>query len=328
MRAKTLRHIFFIDPLEKLVMQKDSTLLLAHTLREQGQEVSLLFEQDFHVFSDTAPHLRVFTFNSHLQQESFYLESFSIAQECDWSLNGDVLFHMRLDPPFDSRYLKYLWMMDSLKRFGVKFLNDPQGILLFNEKMTAFRTQCHLPAYVGNTWLELQKFAQNLADQGHCDLILKPLDLYQGIGVERVSLSDEVQLREVFERKVADFGGAVLAQPFVENIAQGEVRTVFWGEQCLGSILKVPPKGEYLANVAQGASYSMVELDREIHGECISLAQEIGHYGLHWLAYDVLDGHINEVNVTCPGLLVEVSTALKRNLALDLAAAMDRTFAL
>ena len=321
-----MRHIFLIDPLEKLVLKKDSTLLLAHTLREQGQQVSLLFEQDFCIFSDAAPELRVFTFNSHLQQKSFYLESFSLAEECHWILDRSVLFHMRLDPPFDRRYLKYLWMMDSLKRFGVKFLNDPRGILLFNEKIAAFSAQRHLQAYVGNSWPQLQKFAQKLGGQGHHHLILKPLDLYQGIGVEKVSLSDEVKLREAFERKIADFGRAILAQPFVEEIAQGEVRTVFWGQQCLGTILKVPQRGEYLANVAQGANYSMLELGQEMHRECASLAQEFECDGLHWLAYDLLDGHINEVNVTCPGLLVEVSTALQRNLALDLMEAMERTF--
>ena len=42
------RHIFFIDPLEKLTLKKDSTLLLALCLQSKGVEVVLLFEEDFY----------------------------------------------------------------------------------------------------------------------------------------------------------------------------------------------------------------------------------------------------------------------------------------
>jgi glutathione synthase len=37
--------------------------------------------------------------------------------------------------------------------------------------------------------------------------------------------------------------------------------------------------------------------------------------GVNFIAYDILAGAVTEVNVTCPGLLVEVSYALNENMA-------------
>jgi len=37
-----------------------------------------------------------------------------------------------------------------------------------------------------------------------------------------------------------------------------------------------------------------------------------------WVAFDILGAVPTEVNITCPGLLVEVSHAHQRNLALDI----------
>ena len=44
-----MKHILFIDPIEKLNPKKDSTLMLATTMKQQGLLVYLLFEKDFYV---------------------------------------------------------------------------------------------------------------------------------------------------------------------------------------------------------------------------------------------------------------------------------------
>ncbi|MCY4644439.1 MAG: hypothetical protein OXB88_07455 [Bacteriovoracales bacterium] len=317
-------HILFIDPLEKLSIQKDGTLLLAHTLSEMGRKVYLLFEDDFYILSNTPPKVRVFEFTSRLEKSSFHLSSFSLSNEKTLSLGQDVIFHIRLDPPFDGRYLKYLWMIDFLKNFGVKFFNDPRGILFFNEKISSFLSNSSLPSYIGRSFKELLTFTNDLKEQGFTDLMLKPLDLYQGMGIEKVSLEDQSFLKEAFQKKVKASHSPVLAQPFLKKIKEGEVRAVFFGKRILGTILKIPPEGSFLANIAQGASCSAIELPEEIAQECSKIGDALLPYGLYWLAYDILDGHINEVNVTCPGLLVEVSCALKRNLALDLVQEMEK----
>ena len=83
--------------------------------------------------------------------------------------------------------------------------------------------------------------------------------------------------------------------------------------------MKVPSKGSYLANIAQGASYEATKLEEAVKSECTKISKEFYLNDVPWIAFDVLDNKISEANITCPGLLVEVSKALGKNLANEIA---------
>lgn len=309
-------HILFIDPLEKLDIKKDSTLLFAHTLKAEGHMVKLLFEKDFSITSSGPSALKLFDFNSELVADDFYVSKFELTNSDFLEPNSDWLFHMRLDPPFDQRYLKYLWMIDSLRRFGVRGLNEARGILLFNEKIAPFELGSPINSYVGNSLEGFLAFAHQLKSEGVESLILKPVDLFQGIGVEKIHMNDD--LASAFKRKTDEFEGTIIAQPYKKEVESGEIRTVLFGGKVIGTIKKVPKKGDYLANIARGASFEVVKLDPSLEQICLGYASKLAPYGLHWLAFDLLAGKVGEVNVTCPGLLVEVSHAEQRNLCSDI----------
>ena len=82
-----------------------------------------------------------------------------------------------------------------------------------------------------------------------------------------------------------------------------------------GNILKIPKQGEFLANIARGAHYEIVELTTKQSQACQRISKELLHKGINLIAFDILGNYISEVNITCPGLLVEVSSAYKMNLA-------------
>lgn len=308
------RHFIFLDPLEKLVLKKDSSCLLAHTFKELGHEVYLLFEKDFHYQNSEAPHFHVYDFQSTLGPDSFYLQKFVLGGEKITQLKPTDVVHMRLDPPFDSRYLRYCWMLQALQTFGIKVVNDPRGIITHNEKLYAYTKEGSVDSFVGSGTLDFLSFAEKQKDQGIEDLILKPLDLYQGIGVEKVSLKDK-NLKEIFVKKVKEYQGPVVAQTFIKSVEQGEVRALFYRGVELGSILKVPPAGNFLANIAQGASYHLVDLNPIQRKRAEEVCQELMLSGVDWVAFDILGDSLSEVNITCPGLLVEVSKACQKNLA-------------
>ncbi len=94
-------------------------------------------------------------------------------------------------------------------------------------------------------------------------------------------------------------------------------KPLYWKGHEIGTILKKPKAGSFLANVAQGGHFELVTLDPEIKKSCDKVAAALLSDGIDLIAYDVLDGKISEVNVTCPGLIVEVSHALGRNLAAE-----------
>ncbi len=319
-----MKHLLFIDPLEKLVPKKDSTLLLAHTLKEKGQEVYLLFEKDFYILSSGAPRFEVYDFDSALD-ENLYISKFELANTCKVSVDDNTIFHMRLDPPFDTRYLKYLWMIKDLKRYGMKALNDPEGIMLHNEKIHPLEYNDHVQSYIGSSTGGFKDFCASLKNSGYESIIVKPVDLYQGIGVEKFSLSDSDLILK-FEKKSKDFHGPLMAQPYLKAVESGEIRTVYFNGLHLGTIKKTPPKGEFLANIAQGASFEMIKIPDHLNKICLEYSKNLAKDGVYWLAFDILDNKVNEVNTTCPGLLVEVSVALKENLALLITDELTRLF--
>ena len=310
-----MRHILFIDPIEKLNIKKDSSLMIGLSLMNQGHEVYLLFEKDFAVFTKGKTELKVYPYSGNYKKDSFYIEAIELKNEKIIEINKQDIFHMRIDPPYDSRYQRYLWMLDFYQsQIGVKVVNSPIGIMKHNEKLTAFKRKNSLESFIGSSVDGFIKFTDRLRSEGIKNLILKPLDLYSGIGVEKVSIDDE-KLLEKFENKVIKFEGAIIAQPFQDEVYKGEIRSLYLDGEEIGSIIKTPVGGDYLANIAQGAKFESFELSGLAKKECDEIASDLLKDGVNFLAYDILAGAVTEVNVTCPGLLVEVSYANDKNIA-------------
>ncbi|EQC50561.1 RimK family alpha-L-glutamate ligase [Bacteriovorax sp. DB6_IX] len=307
-----MAHILFIDPIEKLVVKKDSTMLMALTLKKRGEEVYFLFENDFFIQNTGQLTYQCYEFDGDIE-DNFYVSNFSLTQSKSVLMDENITFHMRIDPPYDSRYQRYLWMQQFLEKYGVKVVNNPVGIMKNSEKLEAYKRENSLPSFVGSSLSGATQFVKQLEAEGVSELILKPLDLYQGIGVEKVTIDN--QFETIFKKKSDEFQGPVVVQPFDESVTEGEIRSIYYKAQELGTILKTPKAGEFLANIAQGAKYERYEMAQELKDECFEICSDLLKDGVDLVAFDILGGKISEVNVTCPGLLVEVSSAMKENLA-------------
>lgn len=321
-------HILFVDPLEKLSPKKDSSLQLALALKERGRKVYLIFEDQL-FFQNTGKYsFKVFDFEGNFEENSPYLQKFSLLEPKNVLFDQNTVLHMRLDPPFDSRYLRFLWILRGLVQItGVKVLNDPEGIAVHNEKMISYELENSVETFVGSSQSAFKNFLEMIREkegENFGGLILKPLDLYQGIGVEKVDPDlPDGNMIQLFVQKGIEYGGPVVAQTFLKDVYKGEIRSLFFNGVELGSILKTPPEGQFLANIAQGAKYGPVRLEKKVQEECQRLSIELAKKGVPWVAYDILGGKIQEANLTCPGLLVEVSKAMKENLAFQLIELME-----
>lgn len=305
-----MRQLLLIDPLERLTIKKDSTLMLALAMQRRGIETYVVFERDFSIDNGDVQKLTAHTFKGTLEEDGIYLKSFETTGQKILELNSEDVIHMRLDPPFDSRYLRILWMLDHFVARGITVMNDPRGIMIFNEKLYAYRKEGAVPSYIGANLYLAQQFVAKLGKVPA--IIIKPMDLYSGIGVEKLP-PDNWEKR--FEEKVIELQGPVIIQPFMEAVTKGEIRSVYFKGKELGTILKTPKDGEFLSNIARGASFHAEPLSELARSRCEAIVSELKPYGVDWVAFDILADSVTEVNITCPGLLVEVSFAMKRNLA-------------
>src|SRR5665648_191768 len=182
-----MRQLLLIDPILKLNIKKDSSLMLALAMQKRGIETYVLFENDFAIHNQGKQKLKDHSFEGALKDDGIYLAIFSTTNEKEIELNTSDVIHMRLDPPFDSRYLRILWMLDHLVSQGIKVMNDPRGIMQFNEKLYAYRSEGATPSYIGQNLKLAQQFVQSLNPKPSA-LILKPMALFSGIGVEKLPL--------------------------------------------------------------------------------------------------------------------------------------------
>jgi glutathione synthase len=310
-----MKHIIYIDPLEKLNLKKDSSLLLALSLLEKKVDVYILFEADLFWHNQKELKFKLHKFSGSIDP-TFYISDFKLEDSCELSLNKNDIFWMRIDPPFDTRYLRYLWLQDLLTNTGVQVINSPKGIAINNEKLFAYKQVNAIPSYVGSDVLSFKHFLETLRLQKFSEVVLKPLDLYSGIGVTKHSLSED--LVPVFHKKLLDYQGMIVVQPFIKEVYAGEIRAIYFNGKHLGSILKKPKSGEFVSNIAHGGSFERVELSATLKMKCDQMAQTLLNENVPWIAFDALGDNITEANITCPGLLVEVSNAHGRNLAHEL----------
>jgi glutathione synthase len=196
-----------------------------------------------------------------------------------------------------------------LAHMGVKIMNDPRGIMHSNEKLYAYRSHGATPSFIGQNLKLAKEFVASLHTE---HIILKPLDLFSGIGVEKLNAQ---QWEKRFEEKVIELAGPVILQPFIEEVTKGEIRSIYFKGQELGAILKLPKEGEFLSNIAQGATFRAEPLSKVARERAEPIVKELLAHGVDWVAFDILADTISEVNITCPGLLVEVSFAHQKNLA-------------
>lgn len=310
-----MAHILFIDPIEKLNIKKDSSLMAAISFQKQNKEVYLLFEEDFYVNNLKETKLRVYDFEGKMKEDGYYIDQFSLKKAKEVKVSRNDTIHMRIDPPYDMRYHRYLWMLDFISiASGCNVVNNPVGIMKRNDKIEAFKQKKSVDSFVGASRQGFEQYVEELKEQGCDEIILKPLDLYSGIGVGKFSISDE-KLIQKFTNKVEEYHGAIIAQPFLKAVYDGEYRAVYFDGNEVGSIMKRPKDGEFLTNIAQGAAYEKVELPPGVKESCDQTARELLKDGIRIIAFDVLGEAITEVNITCPGLFVEVSYANKKNLA-------------
>ena len=307
-------HVFFIDALTKINVKKDSSLFLALTLKQEEDSIFILLEEDFYISNAKALSMECYDFSGEIT-EDFYVEKFKLKNKRYITLDESVIFHMRIDPPYDSRYQRYLWMQRFCESTGVIFLNNPLGIMKYNEKLCAYARPSSLESFVGESIKGAKDFCEDLKTKGHKEVILKPLDLFQGIGVEKCSIE---KWETEFLRKCKDFNGPIIIQPFDKSVEKGEIRTTFFNAKEIGTMIKVPRKGDYLSNIAQGASFYNYLLEDDLRVECKKICDLLFKDGVYWIAFDILGKNISEVNITCPGLLLETSKAAGKNLAIPI----------
>ncbi len=284
------RFLFVMDPLERILPDRDTTFVFMLEAQSRGFEVyTCTIEQLFArgaqpyaqarrtlVSRDGEPFHR---FEERVEQLDFYHAIF-----------------MRKDPPVDQGYLFATYLLSLTNPSRSFVINAPHGLREANEKLYIL----HFPTLIPPTIVtcDMQRIKEFIHEQGGT-AILKPLDCCGGSGVFLAASSDR-NLNALLEISTQEGSRYLMAQRYLPEVRQGDKRILILDGRPIGAILRVPRPDDHRGNIHAGGAVVATELTARDHEIVATLAPRLRADGLYFVGIDVIGDYLTEVNVTSP----------------------------
>ncbi len=294
-----MRFAFLMDPIEHVLVDKDTTFALMLEAQRRGHEVFTIGSADLVATPDGlfahGHRTRVMRADApaHFQRDA-------PAERVDVA-SLDAVF-IRTDPPFDAQYLYNTLLLEQV-RGRVLIVNDPRGIRDANEKLYAM----HFPEVTPRTIVtareaDVRAFLEEIRGPG----VMKPLDGAGGRGIMVVDLNDK-NFRSIVETLTLEGKRFAMVQEFLPAVREGDKRVLLLDGEPLGAILRVPRADESRSNIHVGGTVQPVDLDAHDLAIVAAVADRLRRDGLYFVGLDVIGGRLTEVNVTSPTGIQELS---------------------
>lgn len=309
-----MKSLFVMDPLDRIVVQGDSTYATMRECSDRGWPVWMCVPDD--LFSEDGRALaRVTPVRTTDAPPFFHTEA---PQTLDLA-EFDAVW-MRKDPPFNMRYIFSTYLLDMAARDTV-VVNGPAGLKLFNEKMWVQQQwpEFQPPTRISNDPDRLRAFVEAQPDRA----VLKPWDGNGGRGVV-VTHGADPNLGALIELLSQEGREYVIAQRYLSRVVEGDKRVLLFDGDAVGAMMRVPSDRDHRANMHVGATVERTELterDREI---CAALRPLLRKWDMTFVGIDIIDGHLTEVNVTSPTGIRELNRLYDLRLEADLVDRVQR----
>src|SRR5271163_1516947 len=288
---------FIMDPLERVLVDKDATFVFMLEAQFRGHEIYFLGLRDLYA---RGPHVIARARRCEVMRKDPHYKFLDDAGEYPLE-TFDAVF-MRKDPPADAAYL-YATMLLSLADSHRTFvLNHPAGLREANEKLYALNFPDAIPPTL--VTYEIPRLKAFLAAQNG-EMIVKPLDGHGGEGVFLVTAKDR-NLGAILETVTQYETRPIMAQRYLPEARSGDKRLIVLNGDPLGCTLRVPREDENRGNIHVGGNCVKAEVtarDREI---CRMMRPRLERDGLYFVGLDIIGNYMTEVNVTSPTGVQEI----------------------
>jgi glutathione synthase len=298
-----MRFVYIMDPMERLVYDKDTTFAFIAAAQSRGHEAlhtrfSDLYVRDGDVFANT---------RSVTVSKSAPFFTYGEARDIHLADAQAVL--IRKDPPFDSAYLYGTLILERLRDRTV-IMNDPRGLRDANEKLYALHFARHMPkTFVGTRQEKIFEFVDSVGTA-----VIKPLYGAGGMGVLLLSRADK-NARSIVDILTEEGTKSVMVQEFIPDVTKGDRRVLVLDGEVLGAINRVPRADDIRSNIHVGGTVVPHELDEHEKRIVADIAPRLKKDGLFFVGLDIIGGKLTEVNVTSPTGIQELSAHMARDMA-------------
>ena len=291
-----MRHLFLIDPPERLLPRADTSIAFMREAARRGHELWQAQVDDLGARDGGRPFA--------------HATAVEIRDGDDWYRLGepagrylddlDVVW-MRKDPPFDLRYV-YCTHLLSLVRPPTLVVNDPQALRDANEKLVTLRFPELIPETIVTSEIaELLAFRERMGGE----MIVKPLGGAGGDGIFHLADKDR-NVRAILEMATRKETELLLAQRYVPEVRDGDKRVILVEGEPKGALLRVPHESESRANLHVGGTPTQTRLTPRDLEICAAVGPMLRQMGVVFAGLDIIGPYLTEVNLTSPTGIREI----------------------
>ncbi|MFZ0659921.1 MAG: glutathione synthase [Candidatus Binataceae bacterium] len=288
---------FIMDPLEGVLVDKDTTFVFMLEALRRGHEIYFLGLRDLYA---RGPQVMMRARRCEVMRATPHFRF--LDEGDDYAIEHFAAVWMRKDPPADANYLYATMLLGLADPRRTFVLNNPSGLREANEKLYALNFPGAIPpTLVTYESARLRKF---MAEQGG-QMIVKPLDGHGGEGVFYVETADR-NLGAILESITHFETRPIMAQRYLPEVRAGDKRLIVLDGEPLGAMLRVPREDEHRGNIHVGGTCVKAPItarDREI---CVMLKPRLVRDGLCFVGLDIIGDFLTEVNVTSPTGVQEI----------------------
>ena len=292
-----MRFAFIMDPIQHVLIDKDTTFVFMLEAQSRGHEVWYLEMSD--LFIERA---RAMGRARRIELRRELDNHFTFGAEHIGPLGEFDAIFMRKDPPFDIAYLHATQLLDLARNEDAVVLNRPAGLRAANEKLYALNFPNVIPTtLITHDAKRLKAFLDELGGE----MIIKPIDGHGGAGIFYVH-QDDRNLNSILETLTQDGREAIIAQQYIPEVRQGDKRLIALNGEPIGCTLRVPRADENRGNIHVGGTCVKADItdrDKEI---CRTVAPFLQRDGLYFVGLDIIGDYLTEVNVTSPTGVQEI----------------------
>jgi len=310
MEAPTTGHprsrlLFVMDPIERVLPDKDTTFAFMLEAQARGHEVHYCGALDLYttgpVPSGRTRRLEVKRADPH----------YTLFEECVNELSWFDAIFMRTDPPVDATYLFATHLLSLVDPDRTLVLNRPAALRDANEKLYALNFPQVIPPTLVTA--DRQRLREFMHEQDG-EMIVKPLDGCGGAGVFHLHQADR-NLNAILEAATAEGSRLIMAQRYIPEVRSGDKRIILLDGEPLGAVLRVPREDEHRGNIHVGGTVRRATLSQADTRIVNALAPRLKRDGLYFVGLDVIGGFLTEVNVTSPTGVQEIDRLDGTNLS-------------
>ena len=291
------RFLFILDPIERVLPDKDTTFVLM--LESQAREHSVYYCGATDLFVSGGEPRACFRRAEVMRGVPHYRLFEERVEALSWF---DAIF-MRKDPPVDATYLFATHILSLIESRSTLVLNSPRGLRDANEKLYALNFPAIIPPSIVSCEISrLKTFMEELGG----DMIIKPLDGCGGAGVFHLRRGDR-NLNAILELSTDNGRRMIMGQRYLPEIREGDKRLILLDGEPLGATLRVPREDEHRGNIHVGGTCVKADVTPRDRIIAETIAPRLRADGLIFVGLDIIGGYLTEINVTSPTGVQEIN---------------------